>query len=127
MQLFVTVEPHVLMVLRQHTPNPEAQLPSLFPPWLVHSVEVRHVPRRPLEVVHCSCLKVTTLKMEKRPSRLLCGFSDLDLRPSTDEVTARATVKITRALESILFFAGLTDGCKFEGQGTLTLRGSQST
>lgn len=123
MQLFVTVDPHVLTVFRQQTPNPDAQLPSWLPPWLVHSVDVRQVPISPLDVVQASCLKVTTLKMEKRPSRLLCRLSDLDLRPSMGEVRTRVTVSDKIALVNMLI-AGYY---KADGQGTLTSEGSQRT
>jgi hypothetical protein len=36
----------------QQTPNPDAQLPVAVPPFLEHSEEVKHVPLRPVDVVH---------------------------------------------------------------------------
>jgi hypothetical protein len=58
----------------QHTPKPDAQLPSIVPPLDVHSEDVKHVPFMVTSdfPLHWEFLKVTTEKMEKALS-----FSDV--------------------------------------------------
>ena len=69
----------MLKVVRQHTPKPEAHLPTSAPPDLdEHSEAVRHVPSSPFVVVQACCLKVTTLKMEmNRGSRFRVLFPEV--------------------------------------------------
>ena len=53
----------------QHTPNPEAQLPSFVPDLLVHSVEVIHVPLNMPEVEVVPDTDVHSLQKEKRKKK----------------------------------------------------------
>ena len=60
-----TAEPQVEDEITQHTPNPKAQDPLAVPDLLVHSEEVKHVPREEEEpllvLVHSSFGKWTML------------------------------------------------------------------
>ena len=57
-------------VKTQHTPNPEAQLLSAFPPLLAHWELVRHVPLNE-SMLEMSCLKIFEQKFSLPQYRLL--------------------------------------------------------
>ena len=67
MVLTESVAPQVEVDTTQQTPNPAAQVPLAVPLLVVHSEEVRHVPRVVGEVVllvHSSLGNWTTLKSD---------------------------------------------------------------
>lgn len=84
----------------QHTPNPDAQLPSAVPPLSLHSVDVRQLPLIVSSdmITHCRLGNVTTVKREKDfglGSRMFVG----------EEVTVARRQLRTRNNLSVLHFA----------------------
>ena len=62
----------------QQTPNPEAQVPALDPPLVVHSAAVKHTPASLAVVLQASLGKRTTWKMFKT------GKNKIEKKEKTD-------------------------------------------